>query len=106
MRRGSDFVARYGGEELVVLAPDTPLPAALALVEAIRGAVADLALPHATSAIADRVTISAGVASMIPDTDRPAAALVERADHALYRAKAAGRNRVMCDGGPEGASGS
>jgi diguanylate cyclase (GGDEF)-like protein len=95
MKRHSDLVARYGGEEFVVLAPETPLDAALALVREMTDAVADLAIPHSTSPVADHVTITAGVASMVPTRKERAVQLVEEADEALYQAKALGRARVI-----------
>lgn len=53
-----------------------------------------LKIPHGYSKVSDVVTVSAGVATMVPDGDTSRGALVEAADKALYRAKAAGRNRV------------
>jgi two-component system cell cycle response regulator len=85
--RQSDFVARFGGEEFVVLLPETPLLEGLQVAEKIRAAVAAEDLPT-------RVTVSAGVATLPqPHIDSPDA-LVAAADAALYRAKESGRNRV------------
>jgi two-component system, cell cycle response regulator len=89
--RQSDFVARFGGEEFVVLLPETPLLEGLQVAEKIRAAVASEDLPA-------RVTVSVGVATMPqPELDSPEA-LVAAADAALYRAKRSGRNRVEYEG--------
>jgi diguanylate cyclase (GGDEF)-like protein len=90
--RQSDFVARFGGEEFVVLLPETPLLEGLHVAEKIRAAVA-------AEDFATRVTVSAGVATMPqPHIDSPDA-LVAVADAALYRAKQGGRNRVEYERG-------
>ncbi|WP_338766540.1 sensor domain-containing diguanylate cyclase [Massilia sp. METH4] len=94
-KRAGDLAARYGGEELAVLLPNTDVAGTEAVAERMRAAVAALRLPHAGSALGI-VTISAGVAAQVPRRGiDEAGALVERADRALYRAKAAGRDRVM-----------
>lgn len=91
--RGRDIAARYGGEEFVCLMPETKLEDALKKAEAIRKRIFDLALPHATSDTADRVTISVGVACTVPD-DEDLKCLIAAADEQLYKAKEGGRNRV------------
>ncbi|MCX5824788.1 MAG: diguanylate cyclase [Deltaproteobacteria bacterium] len=92
--RPLDVAARYGGEEFVVLLPGTPLPGALAVAESIRSGIEALAIPHASSSAAPVVTISLGVASVVPAPDGAAAEILSAADQALYRAKGEGRNRV------------
>lgn len=94
LRRPLDIAARYGGEEFVVVVPGTPLPGALAVAESIRSGIEALAIPHASSSAAAVVTISLGVASVIPAPDGAAAEILSAADQALYRAKGEGRNRV------------
>ena len=96
-RRGGDRAFRYGGEEFSVLLPDTDLEGAAHVAEAIREAVEVRALPHVASRHG-RVTVSIGVAATVPSREREERALVKRADKALYRAKDAGRNRVLTDG--------
>ncbi len=100
--RTSDIAARYGGEEFLVIAFSTSADAAAALAERWRQWVEShaLALAGATSPEqAIRVTASVGVAALGPEVDS-VRKLVERADQALYRAKQAGRNRVVVDAGP------
>ncbi|CAA0092839.1 Response regulator PleD [Zhongshania aliphaticivorans] len=91
--RGRDIVSRYGGEEFVCLMPETHLDDAIKKAEMIRQRVFDLALPHAASDTADRVTISIGAACVVPN-DSDFKTLLLRADEQLYKAKEGGRNRV------------
>lgn len=96
--RPTDLVARYGGEEFAIVMPDTELTTALEVAERMRMAVIGLAEPHPLAA--DRiVTVSAGVASVVPPNHDRVDALVGSADVELYRAKRSGRNRVS--GSPE-----
>jgi diguanylate cyclase (GGDEF)-like protein/PAS domain S-box-containing protein len=93
--RSSDAVARYGGEEFVILLPATDPEGACLVAERIRAAVEKLAMPHAKSEVADHVTVSIGVASIIVTTEGLPTQLIGFADEALYRAKHEGRNRVV-----------
>lgn len=95
VHRPSDLVVRMGGEEFAVLLPSTPAAGANAIAEMLRQAVENLRLPHAPDATHAVVTISAGVASLRPDSGLHFDELVKAADAALYEAKDAGRNRVM-----------
>ena len=95
MRRPADMAARYGGEELVLLMPDTDARQAEYVANAIREAVALSAIAHAGSTAADWLTVSIGGATFLPDSNEPAAALFEAADAHLYKAKQAGRDRVI-----------
>jgi diguanylate cyclase (GGDEF)-like protein len=88
--RTSDRLGRWGGEEFIVMAPATDRSSACELAERIRHAVAELAWPQG-----HRVTLSLGVAQCRRDDSVDA--LIQRADHALYAAKAAGRNRVCAE---------
>jgi diguanylate cyclase (GGDEF)-like protein len=92
-RGGSDLVARYGGEEFVLLLPDTDLQSTLVVAERVRVAVQALAEPHSGSSHGI-VTVSAGVASLVPTPRVKPADLVNAADAALYDAKREGRNCV------------
>jgi diguanylate cyclase (GGDEF)-like protein len=93
-RRTGDLVARYGGEEFALLAPVTDAAEALALAQAICRELERLALPHAQSPYGV-ITISIGVAALVPGDDNDSGMLVRAADKALYRAKQAGRNRAQ-----------
>jgi diguanylate cyclase (GGDEF)-like protein/PAS domain S-box-containing protein len=97
--RTRDLCARLGGEEFVLVLPATGEAAALAVAERCARRLARAALPHAASSVADVVTCSMGVATIVPGSrDRPAQ-LVDVADTRLYRAKAAGRNRIAGSAG-------
>lgn len=89
-----DHVARFGGEEFVVLLPGRPLEFALEVAERLRAGVEALAVPNANSGVSPHITISAGVASAVPDLMSSATGLVQDADRALYLAKREGRNRI------------
>jgi diguanylate cyclase (GGDEF)-like protein len=92
--RASDEVFRYGGEEILLLLPDTDEHSATEACERIRAKVQELGIAHAGNPTGC-VSISLGVASSSPE-DRPELPeLIERADRALYRAKEDGRNRVV-----------
>jgi len=93
--RADDFVARYGGEELVVVLPRTDAAAALTLAQQLCLSVRSLEIPHKRGAAGPFVTISVGAATTGPDADRSPEALVAAADSALYRAKGLGRNRAV-----------
>lgn len=98
--RSTDIVARYGGEEILVIAPNTTLSSAAAFAERIRAAVEAAALIPAEACGGYRalpVTVSIGVASPPPGVI-DARALIRSADEALYRAKEGGRNRVVVAG--------
>jgi len=95
MVRAQDVVARIGGEEFALLLPETDRPGALGLADRLRLAVAGLRLGNGDATM----TISLGVSDIRPGETTVDAAL-HRADQALYRAKAAGRNQVMDDAGP------
>jgi diguanylate cyclase (GGDEF)-like protein len=95
LRRPGDLLARYGGEEFVALLPETDQAGAMILAGYARKAVENLALPHAESPVAPVVTVSLGVAAVVPQRENKAAKLVEAADKALYRAKKKGRNQTV-----------
>ena len=92
-QRPGDLVARYGGEEFVIIAAHCDAEGALALADILRVKVEELELPHAASS-AGVVSVSAGVASLVPGSGDSPKQLIQMADAALYRAKEAGRNRV------------
>jgi len=93
--RGIDLACRYGGEEFVVLMPDTPQGKAQNIAERVRRCIADKRFVVSDELSVD-ITVSLGVALSNQDGDTPEA-LLKRADMALYRAKNQGRNRVVFD---------
>lgn len=95
LKRPGDLLARFGGEEFVVLLPETDLYGAEVVAEQLRSSIEQLQLPHQQSEVADHVTISLGVASMTRPSESDIIPLLERADRALYHAKRMGKNRVV-----------
>lgn len=93
-RKGCDLIARYGGEEFVAILVDTDRKGGRIVAERLKTSVSNLALPHVRSAVADHVTASFGVATMVPTLDQDPTALTAAADQMLYQAKAEGRNRI------------
>lgn len=100
--RAVDLAARYGGEEFVILMPDAPLAEAAAGAERLRLGVAEAPFRLPGGAGMLDVTVSIGVAEIRPGDDVDT--VMRRADEALYRAKAAGRNCVMSDQKPSRAA--
>lgn len=100
VRRPGDLAARYGGEELAVILPNTTLEGAEAVAQSFMQSLEQRDLEHQASPFA-RVTVSAGVANLTADqrdSTRQALALIEATDQALYRAKNNGRNRLESAG--------
>lgn len=90
-----DGIFRYGGEEFVIVLPNTPALVAEKVGESLRAAIYAAALPHEKSKTLKRVTISVGVATLNPSVRSDPKLLIETADQALYAAKKAGRNQVF-----------
>jgi diguanylate cyclase (GGDEF)-like protein len=95
LRRSSDLVARYGGEEFAIVLPATDLDGAVRLAKRVKTAIANLGIAHSGSPIAQQVTLSLGVASLIPSEQSSPTQLIMAADQELYRAKQQGRNTIM-----------
>jgi two-component system cell cycle response regulator len=94
--RGIDLACRYGGEEFVIVMPETDMAVAAIVAERIRRRIAGEPFVIRDGSTALDVTISIGIAALSGVEDN-AAAILKRADQALYRAKRDGRNRVVAD---------
>ncbi len=94
LKRPGDLVARYGGEEFVILMVGTTPENALAIVDSMREKIETLALEHIKSECSNVVTLSIGLAGIIPNRDIQPEELIQAADRALYIAKNEGRNQV------------
>ncbi|MCP4115709.1 MAG: diguanylate cyclase [Desulfobacteraceae bacterium] len=95
IHRPADLAARYGGEEFAVILPNTDAKGAMVVSERVRTAIENLRLEHDKSAVCDYVTLSSGVATMLPGGNDSADALVGLADKGLYEAKENGRNQSI-----------
>jgi two-component system cell cycle response regulator len=93
--RGIDLACRYGGEEFVVVMPETDLAVATMVAERLRRRIATEPFPIQDGSRSIEVTISVGISALTKDDD--AGKILKRADGALYRAKRDGRNRVVPD---------
>lgn len=93
LRHQGDSVSRYGGEEFMLLLPDTGLEAACAIAQRLRTRIQDLEIPHPASRTGAHVTASVGITVSVPAPDQLAYILIGQADLALYVAKDMGRNR-------------
>lgn len=91
--RPGDLAVRYGGEEFGLLLGNTGLEDAAKIAETVRQKIDDLEIAYRGTW---RVTISGGVASVVPDSGQAESSLIREADQALYRAKQQGRNRIVC----------
>jgi two-component system cell cycle response regulator len=94
--RESDIPARYGGEEFAVILPHTECAEAQHIADRIMTDIRALDIEHAASEAGSSLTVSIGIASMIPDKTHDETTLVKIADDALYNAKRTGRNRITC----------
>jgi len=96
-RKRKDHAARIGGEEFALLLSDTEGAVAKRVAERVRITVESLSIPHNNSDVSSVVTISLGLARLVPDERTSHKMLFEMADRALYEAKRQGRNRTHCD---------
>ena len=97
LKRAGDFVARYGGEEFVAILPGLNAKGVRAVAETMRESVAQLRIPHRSSAVAPYVTISSGAVSLMPTAGASSRSMVAACDQQLYLAKSHGRNRVSSE---------
>lgn len=95
LSRPTDMVVRYGGEEFIVLLSETGQAEAIHNANRLREKVEALAIPHAESQVKDCITVSIGVATLLPDRHNKPEELVKIADKALYQAKSQGRNQIV-----------
>lgn len=94
IKRPLDFVARYGGEEFAVVLPETNKEDAISIAEQIRDNIRSLAITHEHSQVAPYITLSLGIATILPKLSYSVEKFIDNADKALYKAKSNGRNRV------------
>lgn len=99
INRSGDLLARYGGEEFAAILSNTHAEGAYRMAEEMRSIVEAQAIEHGYSKVAKCITISLGVATLIPTLDSSPSRLIDAADRALYQAKASGRNCTVADGG-------
>lgn len=95
LRRAGDLVTRYGGEEFGIILPNTNQSTAAAIAENLRIRVSTLTIPHENSPVAPIVSVSLGVAAIVPEIGADFHSLVSAADVALYEAKHNGRNQAI-----------
>jgi len=95
-RSGVDIVARFGGEEFVIVLPETDSASALQVAESLRREVESLLVCVGDEGQEVAVTVSIGVATLYKGSGMNFEELVNRADQALYQAKGTGRNAVYC----------
>jgi diguanylate cyclase (GGDEF)-like protein len=95
-KRPGDLVARYGGEEFAIILPNTNTSGGIVVAHSIQESVAQLQLPHAGSGGASSISLSFGVATVVPSQAQSSAMLTELSDRALYTAKERGRNQIVC----------
>jgi len=95
IKRDTDFVARFGGEEFVCILPFIERNDAVKFAKELVQSVENMKIYHPMSEISKYVTISVGIASVVPDENNSQTQLLDEADRALYEAKHSGRNRAV-----------
>ncbi len=95
LQHPTDLAARYGGEEFAVLLPHTDLEGAMRVALRIQAAIRSLNILHESSPVGRTVTVSMGVASLVPGADDAIDRLARMADERLYSAKREGRDRII-----------
>jgi len=94
-QKNQDLVARYGGEEFAVIMPNTHAFGAVHVAAAMQAGIRNLQITHDRSEVSEYVTLSMGVATVVPTWESSPSDLIVTADKALYQAKAEGRNRII-----------
>jgi diguanylate cyclase (GGDEF)-like protein len=92
INRPADLVARYGGEEFVLILPNTDTEGAMRIAEKISFQITDATIANIGSQVSQYLTLSLGIATLIPSHKTSPEFLISKADQALYQAKQAGRN--------------
>ncbi len=95
LKRNTDLAARYGGEEFACVLPETGAIGAIRIAERIQENIAALKIPHEFSGISPFVTVSIGVAAIMPEQNHSFQSIIREADRLLYEAKNSGRNQIM-----------
>jgi len=90
--RDVDTIARYGGEEFAAILPETDEAGGVLIIKRMLQNIENLAIPHKASPTAENITVSFGLATMVPNPESNPTKLIESADRALYLAKSSGRN--------------
>jgi diguanylate cyclase (GGDEF)-like protein len=99
VNRPTDFVVRYGGEELACILPNTDIHGAKNIAQLIQQNIADLAIEHKASTVSENVTVSIGIASTIPVDGVTSIHLTKASDECLYEAKERGKNQIVVHSG-------
>lgn len=99
-KRSGDIAARYGGEEFAIVLPNTDKQGATTVGEKVRTGIEKLGIEHTGSSISTHVTVSIGIAIMVPESGTTTSMIIAAADGALYQAKKEGRNRIKISGQP------
>ncbi len=100
VQRRKNVVCRYGGEEFSCILPETDILGASSVAKDLRDHIRKLQIPHDYSKVTNHVTISIGVATVIPPYPEHYTVLIEKADKQLYRAKMEGRDRIVFEDRP------
>ncbi|WP_293131551.1 diguanylate cyclase [Okeania sp. SIO3I5] len=95
IERPRDIVARYGGEEFAIVLPNTERPGAIAIADRIQQAIRVLRIPHERSEVNTIISLSLGIACVIPTANNSPENLIDMADRAMYKAKQQGRNQAV-----------
>ncbi|MBF2021478.1 MAG: diguanylate cyclase [Hydrococcus sp. C42_A2020_068] len=98
LERPGDLVARYGGEEIAAILPNTTAEGAIQIAELIHLGIRRLKIPHVRSTVSSYVTLSLGICSQVPNRQLSPESLIAAADKALYTAKERGRNQYYLYG--------
>ncbi|WP_429160014.1 diguanylate cyclase [Desulfitispora alkaliphila] len=94
LKRSTDMCAKYGGEEFIVILPNTNAQGAMIIAEKIKENVENLSIPHTNSRVSNVVTVSLGLNTIIPSQDDKIEDFINKADQALYMSKKNGRNKI------------